>query len=147
MNRIDPNAPAPQFEPLEWLSGRASEIRALVDGVIANEAFRPVLPAERLEDRADKVVEAFEAMKRAREEQEDQRVTDTPPDAEAVEEFKRKVREPWEAHRLAGPALTAAGMYEVAGGEPEEGTKWGLPRQWGISPMMSLEQAPLRCKT
>ncbi len=113
--------------------------------MIANEAFRPVLPAERLEDRADKVVEAFEAMKRAREEQEDQRVIDTPPDAEAVEEFRRKVRETWEAHRWPA-ALTAAGMYEVAGGEPEEGTKWGLPRQWGIFPV-SLEQAPLRCKT
>jgi hypothetical protein len=40
-DRVDPDGPVPQFEPLEWLSSRSPEIRQLVEGVIANEAFSP----------------------------------------------------------------------------------------------------------
>jgi hypothetical protein len=130
LNRVDPDGPTPQFGPLDWLASRSQEIRPLVEGVIANEAFLPVLPNERLEDRAETVIAAFEAMQRSREEARDERVIESPLDPEAVEGFKRRLRDTWTNHRLVGPALGAAGMYEVADGEPEEGTKWGIDRRW-----------------
>ena len=143
LNRGDPDGPAPQFEPLEWLSSRSPEIRQLVDGVIASEAFRPVLPEERLEDRAEKVIEAFEAMQRAREEQKDQRVIDSPLDLEAVDGFMRRLRETWASHRLVSPALDAAGTYEVVEGEPEEGTKWGIQPHWAPKGMFVADPGVL----
>jgi hypothetical protein len=143
LNRIDPDGPAPQFGPLEWLSSRSPEIRQLVDGVIASDAFRPVLPKERLEDRAEKVIEAFEAMQRAREEQKDQRVIDSPLDPEAVDGFKRRLRETWASHRLVGPALEAARTYEIVEGEPEEGTKWGIQPHWAPKGMLVADPGVL----
>jgi hypothetical protein len=130
LDRVDPDGPVPQFEPLEWLSSRSPEIRQLVEGVIANDAFESVLAGERLEDRAEKVIAAFEAMHRTREEQKDQRVIDAPLELEAVDGFRRKLRETWTTNRLVGPALSAAGMYELVDEEPEEGTKWGFGPKW-----------------
>jgi hypothetical protein len=118
LDRVDPDGPMPQFEPLEWLSSRSPEIRQLVEGVISNEAFRPVLPDERLEDHAEIVIAAFEAMQRSREEAKDQRVIDSPLDREAVDGFKRRLRDAWTKHRLVAPALEAAGMYELVDGSP-----------------------------
>jgi len=126
LNRVPPDGPAPQFEPLEWLANRSHDIRQIVDGVLANENLRPLLPEERLEDRADRVVEAFEAMFRAREQQEEQRVIDSALDLEAVEGFRQGVRSAWAARRLVGPALLDAGMYEVPQDEPPDGTRWGI---------------------
>jgi hypothetical protein len=142
LNRVDPDGPVPQFEPLEWLSSRSTEIRGLLEGLIANDAVRPVLPEERLEDRAEKVIEAFEAMQRAREEQKDQRIIDSPVDLEAVDGFKRQVRETWASQHLVGPALDAAGTYEVIEGEAEEGTKWAI-QQWAPKGMFVADPGVL----
>jgi hypothetical protein len=126
INNVPPDGPAPQVDPLEWLATRTHDIRGTVDGVIANENLRPLLPEERLQDRADRVVEAIEAMLRAREQQEEQRMIDSTLDPDAVAEFREDVRRAWAARRLVGPALIDAGMYEVPGGDPPEGTRWGI---------------------
>ena len=94
--------------------------------MISNEGFRRVLPRDRLEDRAAKVIEGFEAMRRAREEERNQRIIDSPIDVGAVDAFKESLRDAWGTQRLVGAVLAAAGMYEVADGEPEEGTKFGI---------------------
>jgi hypothetical protein len=139
LNRVDPDGPVPQLEPLEWLSSRSPEIRQLVGGVTSNQAFQRVLPDDRLDERADKVIEVLEAMQRAREEGRNQRIIDSPLDAEGIDAFKKSVRDAWTGDRLIGAVLGAAGMYEVANGEPDEGTKWGSGPQWVPKAMFITE--------
>jgi hypothetical protein len=129
LNRVNPDGPAPQLEPLEWLANRAHDVRQMVEGVLANEGLRPLLPKDRLEDHADRVGEAIEAMLRAREQQEEQRFIDSPLDHDAVEAFRQAVRDAWVSQRLVGPALLDAGMYEVGGGELRDETRWGIQPQ------------------
>lgn len=130
LNLISPDGPTPQIEPFEWLAGRLEEAQATVQGVIENEALGPLLPEDRLEERAAKLVEAFQAMLRAREEQRDQRVIDAPLDDESVGQFTNSLRGAWRANRLLAPALGLAEQLEVIVGEADEdASRLGL-RRW-----------------
>jgi hypothetical protein len=136
---ISPDAPTPQIEPLEWLAGRLQEAQATVQGVIENEALRPLLPENGLEERAAKLVDAFEAMLRARAEQEDQRVIDAPLDADGVSQFRDRVLDAWTANRLLAPALRLAEQLEVVVGEADEdasrlGLRRWMPKSMFITP-------------
>jgi hypothetical protein len=127
---ISPEGPPPQIEPLEWLAGRLQEAQATVQGVIENEALRPLLPENALEERAAKLVDALEAMLRARAEQEDQRVIDAPLDDEGVGQFRERILDAWTANRLLAPALRLAEQLEVVIGEADEdASRLGL-RRW-----------------
>lgn len=126
LSRVNPDGPVPQIPPLEWLANRSDNVRQIIEGVLAQDSLRPLLPAERLEERSEKVLAAIENMLRARDEQEEQRVIDSPLDPDLVEEFRAAVRTAWESRRLIGPALIRVGMYEVADAEPADGTRWGI---------------------
>jgi hypothetical protein len=127
LRRVTPDGPVPPIPPLEWLGTRSGNIRQVIAGVLSQEALRAVFPTDQIEDRGERVAEAIEAMLRARNEQEDQRVIDSPLDPDAVEAFRAAVRTAWEARRLVRPALMSMGMYEAGEGDPPEGTRWGFP--------------------
>jgi hypothetical protein len=138
LNFISPEGPRPQFEPLEWLSGRMTEIEQTIEGVVANERLRALIPEEAVEERAARLTEAFQSMARAREEQEEQRVIDSPLAESAVEHFEARIRDAWATHRLLAAALQREGMYEVVEGEAEaDFPEWGLrswmPKNWLIA--------------
>jgi hypothetical protein len=126
LNRTNPDGAVPQIPPFEWLATGSDSFRQEVEDVLAQQRLRQLLPAERLEDRAEKVIAAIEAMRRARDQQEDQRVIDAPLDRAAVEAFRDAVRTAWEASRLIGPALVRVGMYETPDGAPPDGTRFGI---------------------
>jgi hypothetical protein len=128
--RVDPDGPVPQIPPLVWLANRSDNMRQVIEGVRDEESLRRLLPAERLEDRAEKVIAAIHAMRRARDEQEEQRIIDSPLDPEAVGAFRTAVRTAWESHRLIGPALISVGMYDTPEGAPPDGTRFGIEREW-----------------
>jgi hypothetical protein len=130
LSRVNPDGPVPQISALHWLANRSDNIRQLIDGVLAHDSLRRLLPAERLEDRAEKVIAAIHAMRRARDEQEELRIIDSPLDPDAVEAFRTAVRTAWESRRLIAPALIRVGMYEMPdGAAPQDGTRFGIPPQ------------------
>jgi hypothetical protein len=98
LDRVNPDGAVPQIPPFESLATRSDSFRQVVEGVVSQERLRPLLPAERLEDRAEKVIAAIEAMRRARDQREEQKVIDSPLDPAAVEAFRDAVRMAWEAN-------------------------------------------------
>jgi hypothetical protein len=126
-----PDGPPIQLEPLEWLAGRLTEIEATVQAVAENEALRPLLPDDRLEHRIDVVIAAFESMIRAREQQEEERVIESPLDPQAVADFQQRVRSEWATHRLLAGGFRRAQRYElVQEPAPDDVPRWGFPRRW-----------------
>jgi hypothetical protein len=126
LSRVDPGGPVPQIPVLEWLANQSANIQQVIEAVLAQETLRRLLPAERLEERAETVIAAIDAMRRARDERREQRLIDAPLGPEAVEAFRTAVRTTWESHRLIGPALICAGMYEVPDGAPPDATRFGI---------------------
>lgn len=127
LNRVIPDGPVPQIPPLEWLGSRSDDIRQAIAGVLDQECLRHALPADRLEDRGEKLAAAVEAMVRAGKEQEEHRVMSSPLDPAVVEAFRAGVTAAWESRRLVQPALTSLGMYESGEGDPPAGARWGFP--------------------
>jgi len=126
LGRMDPDAPAPDLGLLPSLAGRTRDARQAVDAVIGNENLRPLLPEDRLEERAERLVQALEAINRAREMEDEQRTIDAALNPDLVDEYRRKVRDTWLAHRLVGPLLRTAGQYETLEGDAPESARWGF---------------------
>jgi hypothetical protein len=126
-----PDGPPIQLEPFEWLAGRLTEIEATVHAVVENEALLPLLPDDRPEQRVGVVIAAFQSMIRAREQQEEERVLESPLDPEAVADFLQRVRSDWATHRLLASGFQRAETYElIQEPAPDDVPRWGFPRRW-----------------
>jgi hypothetical protein len=109
LSLTSPEGPAPQIEPLKFGRGRVDNPRETVEGVIAIENLKPLLPADRLAERVELLIAALEQMQRVQKEREEQAVIDAPLDAELVDEFRENLRSAWRASRTLRVIFDALG--------------------------------------
>jgi hypothetical protein len=112
LSLIPPDGAVPQIEPLKFGGGRLEDPRGTVAGVIAIENLKPLLPPDRLHQRAELLITALEAMQTVQKELEERAVIDAPLDQELAEEFVAKIREAWRTSRTLRAAFDAAGAVE-----------------------------------
>jgi hypothetical protein len=112
LSLTSPDGPAPQIEPLKFGRGRLENPRETIEGIIAIENLKPLLPADRLEERVALLVAALEQTQRVQKDREEQAVIDAPLDAQLVDEFREKLREAWRASRTLREIFDALGALE-----------------------------------
>ena len=120
LSLIPPDGPPPQIEPLEFSRGRLGEPRETVMGVLQIENLKPLLPADRPEERAEQLVIALERMQAAQKVNEEQALIDAPLEEDLVRAFADGVRAAWRTSRTLGAAFAAFGAVERVRGELAE---------------------------
>jgi hypothetical protein len=120
LSLTSPAEPAPQIEPLKFGRGRLENPRETVEGIIAIENLKPLLPADRLDERVELLVAALEQMQRVQKEREEQSVIDAPLDAELVDEFTEKLRAAWRTSRTLRVIFDALGALDRIDGALDE---------------------------
>ncbi len=117
LSLISPGAPAPQIEPLKFSRGRLEDPRATVQGITEIENLKALLPADRLQERAELLITALERMQATQKANEEQAVIDAPLDADLVQTFIEKLRAAWRSSRTLRAAFAAAGAIEPVADE------------------------------
>lgn len=117
LSLTSPDGPPPQIEPMKFSRGRLEDPRATVQGIIEIENLKALLPADRLQERADLLITALEQMQATQKANEEQTVTDAPLDEDLVQTFVDKLRAAWRSSRPLRAAFAAAGAIEVVEGE------------------------------
>lgn len=135
---IAPDGPTPQIEPLKFGRGRLEDPRATVEGIIAIENLKSLLPPDRLDERANLLISALEAMRTVQKEREEQAVIDAPLDRELVDEFVAKLRDAWRTSRTLRAAFEAAGAVDRVEGAFGERSGSQIKR-WTLKSMFIRE--------
>jgi hypothetical protein len=112
LNLITPDGPAPQIEPMEHGGGRFDNPRQTVEGIVASENLKPLLPPDRLTDRVELLISSLDQMRAVAKEQEEQAIIDAPIQDELVNEFVDKLREKWRTSRGVREIFDAIGVIE-----------------------------------
>ncbi len=120
LSLVSPDGPAPQIEPMKFGRGRLENPRDTVEGVIRIENLKPLLPADRLTERAELLIAALEEMQRVQKEREEQAVIEAPLDSELLNEFREKVRSAWRTSRTLRVIFDALGALDRIDGGLEE---------------------------
>jgi hypothetical protein len=117
LSLVSPDGPPPQIDPLKFGRGRLEDPRKTVLEVIEIENLKPLLPSDRLDERAEVLITALETMLKTQKASEEQAVIDAPLDENLVRSFIERLRESWRTARTVRAAFAAIGGVEVVEGE------------------------------
>lgn len=127
---VDPEGPPPEIEPMEWTRGRLDDPEESVNRITDQTALAPLLPDDRLGERAQVLVEALIASNRERQEREDQKTIDAPLSDGKLAEFETALQQTFEDEHWLHRVLQASGAVEVVDDEPPEDVHGSQINTW-----------------
>ncbi|MHB8059971.1 MAG: DUF2254 domain-containing protein [Gaiellaceae bacterium] len=120
LSLMSPDGPPPQIAPLKFGRGRLEDPQAIVRGIIEIKNLKPLLPADRIQERADLLITALEQMQATQKANEEQTIIDAVLDEDLVLTFTEKLRAAWRNSKTLRPAFAAAGTIEPVPDEQDE---------------------------
>jgi hypothetical protein len=117
LSLIPPDGPPPQIAPLRFTRGRLEDPRTTVNRIIEIENLKPLMPADRLQERAEHLITALERMLVTQKAREEQAVIDAALDEALVQTFADKLRATWRRSRTLRAAFSVVGVVEAVAGE------------------------------
>jgi hypothetical protein len=127
---VNPDGPPPEIEPMEWTRGRLDDPEASIKRITDQAALAALLPDDRLDERAQVLVEALVTSNRERQEREDQKTIEAPISDAKLADFETELQQTFEAERWLHRALEAAGAVEVVNEEPPEDVHGSQINTW-----------------
>nr|MBA2643129.1 hypothetical protein [Actinomycetota bacterium] len=116
--------------PMDWTRARLDDPQESVRRISDQTALAPLLPDDRLDERAQLLVDALIASNRERQEREDQKTIDVPLSDAKLAEFETALQQTFEDERWLHRALQAAGALEVVNDEPPEEVQGSQINAW-----------------
>jgi len=113
---VAPDGPPPQIEPLKFGRGRLEDPRRTVEDIIAIENLAPLLPADRLPERAELLIAALRDMQAKQKAREEQALIDADLDPALLQKFRDSLRSAWRTARSLRAAFSASNAVEAVTG-------------------------------
>lgn len=139
LSLVSPDGPPPTIEPMMWMRGRLENPAEIVHSIATREHFQPLLPRDRLDERARVLVEALEGANERRKRLESRNIAEAPVDEARVEAFKRVFRESFWSDRWLRASLAAAGVLELVPGNPPNENSGSYVDEWMSKGMFIAE--------
>lgn len=123
LSLVLPDGPPPLLDPLKFGRGRFEDPRTTVLGVIEIENLKPLLPSDRLDERAEVLITAIETMLETQKANEEQALIDARLDEDLVRGFIENLRDSWRTSRTLRAAFAEAGRIELVEELGEHGSQ------------------------
>jgi len=124
-----PDVGALNLSPHRNVVTQLDDPRARVKAIVQRDALRPLLPEDRLDERADKLITAFEQMKEQQAHDDEQATLNAVIDDERIAAFETELRDAWRESRQLSTVIPAPDVVgEDDGCAPDDaGAFWS---QW-----------------
>lgn len=126
LSSVSADGPPPTLTPQKRVYSRLDDPRTTVRAVVDSDALRPLLPDDRIDERAEHLIAALEAMREQQRRADEDAAIAAPIDLDKIRAFEASLRSAWAEAREVSKVLDAEA---AAAGEPpaNAGASWS---QW-----------------